>query len=273
MSEQPQPTQDNTAATREEASIVVAEPVWSWEAIGGGLRDVLLQLAEVMRPAAEWFVRNQDAILQGIAQFSQWAAELPEATRAVLTVMAADGWFLDNAMPASLPYDYAAHIRAGRATEATALMREHFTERQPAILEELCRHARHRAPLLETAFAAVLRGEHALAIPVLFAQVDGLCHDVIKGSAFFVKDRRTPVVCHLADDGSDLAADLANAFLAPFGADLPIMQSKRPPGFSTLNRHQVLHGESVDYGTADNSLRAISLLAYTAQRLQDKGHA
>ena len=36
-----------------------------------------------------------------------------------------------------------------------------------------------------------------------------------------------------------------------------------------LNRHQVLHGEVVDYGTEENSLKAISLLNYCATVLPE----
>lgn len=38
--------------------------------------------------------------------------------------------------------------------------------------------------------------------------------------------------------------------------------------FDGLNRHQVLHRESVDYGTEINSLKAISLLNYVFQVLR-----
>ena len=41
---------------------------------------------------------------------------------------------------------------------------------------------------------------------------------------------------------------------------------------NVLNRHEVLHGESVDYGTEINSLKAISLLYYIASVLGERGH-
>ncbi len=47
---------------------------------------------------------------------------------------------------------------------------------------------------------------------------------------------------------------------------LPITKSayEREAGFNQLNRHQVVHGESLDYGTETNSLKAISFLFYIA---------
>ena len=41
-------------------------------------------------------------------------------------------------------------------------------------------------------------------------------------------------------------------------------RAQQPDGFSELNRHQVLHGEVTEYGTEQNSLKAISLLNYCA---------
>jgi hypothetical protein len=241
--------------------------------LGDGLRAAsraLAGLIEAVRPAAEWLYRNKDAIALGIAQFAQWVVAMPDATRTVLKAMAADGWFIENSMGVGLHFAYYAHMEAGEAEEALVLMRNHFSCHRTAILEDLCTASPHRAALFQAAFAAVERGEHALAIPVLFAQVDGVCFDAIKGSAFFMTHKRKEVALHLEDGGGDMGAKLANAFLAPFDEDLPLLQSKRPSGFAKLNRHQVLHGESVDYGTEDNSLRAISLLAYVSQRLREK---
>mgnify|MGYP001564484260 CR=1 FL=1 len=41
------------------------------------------------------------------------------------------------------------------------------------------------------------------------------------------------------------------------------------PQFSALNRHQVMHGESVNYGSEINSLKALSPLNYVAVVLQE----
>ncbi|XQL33700.1 hypothetical protein ACOIY0_30870, partial [Burkholderia contaminans] len=64
--------------------------------------------------------------------------------------------------------------------------------------------------------------------------------------------------------------ELARAFLAPLesGMTVALSEKARPQGFSGLNRHMVLHGESTDYGTKENGLRAISLLNYISQSLQ-----
>ncbi len=45
-------------------------------------------------------------------------------------------------------------------------------------------------------------------------------------------------------------------------------QKARPEGFAGLNRHMVLHRESLDYGNRKNGFRAISLLNYISESLQ-----
>ena len=67
-----------------------------------------------------------------------------------------------------------------------------------------------------------------------------------------------------------IAADTYGAaLLSPLAETLPIGASEyeRPTGFDELNRHMVLHGESLDYGTKINSLKAISLINYVAHVL------
>ncbi len=66
------------------------------------------------------------------------------------------------------------------------------------------------------------------------------------------------------------AGTLEAAFLSPFAETLPISASEdeRDDRFSGLNRHMILHGESLDYGTRINSLKAISYINYVTQVLK-----
>ena len=73
-----------------------------------------------------------------------------------------------------------------------------------------------------------------------------------------------------------ISADtLKLALLAPLSQPLPISASQyeRDESFNELNRHQVMHGEVVNYGTEINSLKSISLLNYVVQVLDDDDEA
>lgn len=67
-----------------------------------------------------------------------------------------------------------------------------------------------------------------------------------------------------------IAVDTFRAvLLSPLAHSLPIgaSEKERGAGFNELNRHMVLHGESLDYGTKTNSLKAISLINYVSHVL------
>ena len=70
---------------------------------------------------------------------------------------------------------------------------------------------------------------------------------------------------------SEYVSQISNShiviYLHPLSIPLPLWMNRneraeRGDPCVGLNRHQVLHGESVDYGTEQNSLKAISLLSY-----------
>jgi hypothetical protein len=185
--------------------------------------------------------------------------------------MAEDGWFTDDDMPMSFQFQYQKLVDRGQLEEAGKKAVAHFSDRVDDILKDLCDRVPSRAAVLQAAFGAVKRGEHLLAIPVLFSQVDGVCHDVFGGS-FFQPRGRKEVARILGSEADGAAGDLLHAYLVPFNHLLPILMSERDrhEGFSKLNRHQVLHGETVDYGTEENTLRAISLLNHVVQWCYDE---
>jgi hypothetical protein len=106
---------------------------------------------------------------------------------------------------------------------------------------------------------------------VLLAQADGACVD-LAGGPLFIKDHSTkkPLVRKLL--GQACHESYATAILAPLEIVLPVnasfeqrerlIEEQGLQGCRELNRHLVLHSESVDYGTHINSLKAVSLINY-----------
>jgi hypothetical protein len=154
----------------------------------------------------------------------------------------------------------------GREADAEAEMVKHFEERTAGIRAELAQAYPHRRAIVDAAFDAHLSGQYLVSIPVLLAQVDGICFD-LANAHFFMGKERPKVLAHAVEFAG---SQIARAFLAPLESEMTIALSEkaRPQGFTGLNRHMVLHGESVDYGTKENGLRAISLLNYMSQSLQ-----
>lgn len=190
----------------------------------------------------------------------------PNKMREGLVAMSQCGWYLDRDMGVSEPLRFKRVMDDGREADAEAEMVKHFEERTAGILAELKHAYPHRRKILDAAFDAHLSGQYLVSIPVLLAQVDGICFDV--ANAHFFMGRERPKVLAFAVEFA--GSQISRAFLAPLESEMTIALSEkvRPQGFNGLNRHMVLHGESVDYGTKENGLRAISLLNYMSQSLQ-----
>jgi hypothetical protein len=263
----------------------LAEPDWmkALRSNQGGFQsaiDKLQKASESLMPLFDNVRRAQKAVENYLLPFegplrkmgeefttiAKGFAEYPENVKASLLVMSQHGWYLDLMMGMSEPIRFKKGAEEGRLEAVEAEMVEHFEERFDVIKEELIQHYPRRRAILEEAFQAHKNGQYLISIPALLAQIDGICFDVVN-ACFFVGGERKKIIAHLTGVASN---SIAKAFLAPFEEEMLVAMSKksRPQGFMGLNRHAVLHGESVDYGTKENGLRAISLLNYVSQSLQ-----
>jgi len=109
-------------------------------------------------------------------------------------------------------------------------------------------------------------GEYDLSVPVFLAQADGICLELI-GVQLYSKrsDGKTTKVSEA------VAALEVDVLLYPLTEVFPIIFNSRERAGqeNILNRHAVLHGESVSYGNKVNSSKAMSLLSFTAWALCD----
>jgi hypothetical protein len=192
---------------------------------------------------------------------------LPTVTRDALMTLGNHGWYLDPSLAMQLLWELQSVLEQGDVENADRILCEYFEERLDAIEESLRQRFPHRAHLLSAAFDAHRRRQYELAIPVFLAQTDGICADLTSRYLFLRQDGK-PETAHYVET---VAADaLQAAILSPLAEVLPIGMSRRerPDGFDALNRHMVMHGESLDYGTRLNSLKAISLLNYVSEVLE-----
>ena len=132
----------------------------------------------------------------------------------------------------------------------------------------------NRSEILGDAFQAHRERRWNLSVTVFLTQVDGLFYDRFLKSLFYRADRTEMAECF-----KEMSKELSSAMLRHLLYDgWPLALSrgerdKQPGDFTELNRHRVLHGEATDYGTEENSLKAISLLNYCAVVLPKAGQA
>ncbi|WP_434661462.1 hypothetical protein P5W99_00710 [Paraburkholderia sp. A3BS-1L] len=223
--------------------------------VGSAFSDRLSAIGEPIRKMAE-----------EMASIARTFETYPGRMREGLVAMSRSGWYLDRDMGMSEPLRFKRAVDDGRQADAETAMVEHFEARIPGIRADLIQAYPHRGAVLDAAFDTHLNGQYLMSIPVLLTQVDGICFDVANAHLFMGRER-PKVLAHAVEFAG---SQISRAFLAPLESEMTIALSEkaRPQGFTGLNRHMVLHGESVDYGTKENGLRTISLLNYMHQSLQ-----
>lgn len=193
--------------------------------------------------------------------------ELPPKIQEALLLLAQHGWYLDFNMPLPSLWDIKEAISSGEIDEVEEALVEYFESQLDEIENSFSAQFPHRSHIIASAFKAHRNGEYFLSIPVLLAQTDGICKEVVDQYLFMKKDKKPRTAIYV----EQIAADTYKAaLLSPLAASTPIGASEheREQGFNLLNRHMVLHGESLDYGSKVNSLKAISLVNYVSQALE-----
>lgn len=220
--------------------------------IAGSLNTMFAQVREIFADFAPVF-----------RQVLEHIRALPEATRNGLLALGRHGWYVDPELPAGILLHLAGSV-AEQPEEVTRTLCDWIDTRLADYEAQLGAAHPERARILAQAFAAHRAHQYALSIPVFLAQADGICQELM-GVQLFKKDRdtREPVLRKEAEPLDSVSA----LMLTPLINTMPIMYGpqKREPG--VLNRHAVLHGESTDYDTRENSCRAISLIGYVSWAL------
>ena len=183
--------------------------------------------------------------------------KLPNYYKAALCSLANHEWYPDDTGM------YLEDILAlGEATEndteyCNLRLINHFRSRTNALEKDLIESNPDRVHVLREGFNNHREGRYYSSVPIFLSQADGIFsksynvspfREGMKGRKGIQKDPRLDEICR---------------FLFSINT-LPIWinDTKRPSSFAGFNRHQVLHGESVSYGTEENSLKAISFLSF-----------
>ncbi|MDH7459856.1 hypothetical protein QEG73_01160 [Chitinophagaceae bacterium 26-R-25] len=118
--------------------------------------------------------------------------------------------------------------------------------------------------------------KYEISIPIALIQADGMCKDIFytikdgkkRPIGFFDlkrKNKKNPSVQALAEIcESDPASVLSilTRQLAAFDRNEHVLMQSNTLKLSDINRHAILHGESIEYGTYINSVKAILLLDF-----------
>lgn len=263
-----QPIIDTREALQRSLEPIIANQA-RWRQIVESVRlpqIVLPDLSPIAKQVIDFQKAIQESIGPAFLELLKGFQELPARTQEALLLLGQHGWYLDPEMSLPALWELKNALSEGSIVEAEGALVEYFEGRVSEIEESITAKFPHRSHLIHPALDAHRREEYVLSIPVLLAQADGICKETVDHYLFIRQDKKPCTAIYVAQ----IAADTyMAALLSPLAATLPIGASvkERPEGFTALNRHTVLHGESLDYGSKTNSLKAISLVNYVAHVL------
>lgn len=226
-----------------------------------------LNLSPIAKQLRDFQTALRASIGPAVEQFRKGFEEQPARVQEALLLLGKHGWYFDPEMPLTALWELNRALSEGDVIEAESALVAYFDSNLDEIQAAVTKSFPNRSHLIRDAFNAHRRGEYALSIPVLLAQTDGICKECVNEYLFLKQDKKPRTALYVAQ----IAADTFEvALLAPLAHSLPIGASEyeRQAGFDALNRHMVLHGESLDYGNKINSLKTISLINYVAHALR-----
>lgn len=246
-------------------------------------QDPLQGLRKEIQTAVASLTHQLDSIARtvtaSIEQQIQQSSELvawfkiqfpPEMSRA-LEALGRRGWYLDFEWSMTELRQVVNMFEQGREDAAERFLVQHFTSRLDEIERNICERLPQRARIVRRCFALQREKDYISSVPMTLIQADGACWDLTNGRSLFRRVDGRPEVAQAAIVDSDWITGAYSSILRESWSLLPIVQNEkeRGPNFAGLNRHMVLHGEAVDYGTSVNSLRAVSLLNYVVSVFGD----
>ncbi|OPC34463.1 hypothetical protein [Elizabethkingia miricola] len=194
--------------------------------------------------------------------FKEYNKKLQESLEESIILLSQNDWYINFDMSIAQINRAGKFIENGNINEADIFLMNYFDEEINTIKTFLSRRFPMRKKIIEAAIDAHTNKDYYLSIPVFFAQAEGISQELIK-IRFFKTKKGKPETAHFAENyiGTDLMDSLLNP-LKIVSSNRKIQDPNNPIG---INRHDILHGQSYDYGENPiNSYKALSLLNYIA---------
>ena len=247
------------------------------------IREAVKRIEKSFQPGSEWakaiekieryFVPIACGFILAVENLHRTYEERSQSTEKASLLLAEHCWYFDFNMPMDMLQELKETILQGDIAEVEYALKEHFDGRLDEIEISLITQFPHRADKIRSAFNAHRWGEYNLSVPAFLIQTDGVCKEMT-GKSFFMQKNRQPKIANYVE--KRVKTKYMAALIGPLIITTQINASEheREEGSNKLNRHTVMHGESLDDGTKANSLKALSLLNYASQVLEmlDKHH-
>ncbi|MEZ7008492.1 hypothetical protein ACK36F_07170 [Aeromonas veronii] len=226
------------------------------------LPPYIQRINEILAPVSRALNASQPFLAQvatTMAKVAEAAQRWQKARKADVAVMAESGWY-----PNWFTFFYTPESEPQSVDE---LMIMHLNADWEEITQKIIELCPNRAHILQTAFSLHKSGNYIAAIPLFFAQADGICCESLK-SFLFTGNNTEERIKELIESDEIEANMLTDIFLEPFKLknhhNAGISKSSVQAKSKAPNRNGILHGhrKHLDYGTEINSLKCFSLLSF-----------
>jgi hypothetical protein len=194
------------------------------------------------------------------------------ARRRVCQHLLAMGWYLPEPASADAVCEIDALI-ADDHDHVDRYMSDLSRSSLASLAERVGAYWPERQPVVRDCVEAHGRCQYNLSIPVLLAQADGVLVEIVELEFFSASEKkRRDALAQLIDDVGQTSQHALYDSLHTLAGLSSVAESTRSPEWkqkaeadpshASFNRHLILHGKDVEYGTEVNSLKAALILEY-----------
>ena len=173
------------------------------------------------------------------------------------------GWYLNNDSTPGMVFGLMEKLESEGVDSLDKYMTEYYRIEQDSILYRLKNQHPTRTKIFDEAFTAYYEGNYYSSICLLLTQVDGICNDLTK-KLFFRNQRNKKHIPEVEEEVRKSSKQILNILSSPLKQSTLINEhTENLCQFpSALNRHAIIHGYNIDYGTELNCLKIISFIGY-----------
>ncbi len=213
----------------------------------------------------EQFNKSIEEINDKAEQFHKFIEETNDKLPAVLKKLMKCGWYFDINMQLSWIHKLERDLKEPNNIELIEQLFEmYFDKNINNIKNNVISKYTNREHILEDAFKAHKQGKYNLSVPIFLIQIDGIFKEITCGENFFMNNNKNKINKFINENDIDgFSKIFFNSLKQKASIDNHVNEETKIP-----NRHYILHGNALKYGTKRNSLKGISLLNYIVELSQ-----
>ena len=237
-------------------------------------------ITQMIRKLSSFIHENKKYLVEALDELNNAINTFPETTQQAMQLALREGWcfgfynFCDLGEMISIGKNI-----ISQPQETNSIMHEFYSQNIQEIKDELIKLHPHRKTAIESAINSHERGEeqgYFLSIPVFIAQTDGILSEFFNEKYMLTKRCKGKIQNYIdkkyCEEDDDIPMSLIlTPLLQTYGSYFLANSEERKDSerFGALNRHEVMHGENSDYGNEENSMKALSFLAFSGISLYE----